>query len=336
MDLDTFLTTVYVKVDDWYKANWAERLKRKRGRRASLSDSEVLTLALVGQWRVGVPWQSERGLVRFMQQQGRGWFPQMLGRSGFNQRVRNLWAVFIQLQQAIAHWLEPQGSLYECVDCVPLPACSLAQSRRERGHWWWWSRYGHGGTRGGSYFGDQVVMSASPNGVVSGWLVGDAMLDDRWLLQALLRLRARQVALTCPPASASGKYRHLLPPASLPLPAIAAGPALSDHYLADGGFGGERWHRIWRTCGVCVLAPPPNNAPDRWTNRLHTWHRRYRQPIETAFAHLTTVFSFAHLQTHSRWGQLTALAAMFAAYNLGLWLNQLLGRPLHALATLIV
>lgn len=336
MDLDTFLTTVYVMVDDWYKASWAKSMQRQQGRRATMSDSEVLTLAIVGQWRVGVPWQSERGLVRYMQQHGQGWFPRMLGHSGFNQRVRNLWAIFIQLQQAVADWLEPQGSLYECVDCVPLPACSLAQSRRERGHWWWWSRYGYGGTRGGCYFGDQVVMSVSPRGVVSGWLVGDAALDDRWLLQALLRLRAGQTALTCPPASASGKYRRLLPPAHLPVPAQAAGTALSNHYLADGGFGGERWHSIWHACGAQVLAPPPSNAPDCWSSRFHHWHRRHRQPIETAFAHLTTVFSLARLRAHSRWGQLTTLAAMFAAYNLGLWLNQQQGRPLHALATLIV
>jgi hypothetical protein len=62
---------------------------------------------------------------------------------------------------------------------------------------------------------------------------------------------------------------------------------------------------------------------------------RHRQPVETAFAQLTTVFSFTRLRAHSRWGQLTALAAMLAAYNLGLWLNHQQGRPLLALATLI-
>lgn len=335
MDLDTFLTTVYVLVDDWYKATWAKRLARQQGRRARMSDSEVLTVALVGQWRVGVPWQSERGVVRFMQEQGRGWFPQMLGRSGFNQRVRNLWAVFIQLQQAVARWLEPKGSVYECVDCVPLRACSIAHAQRQREHWWWWSDYGHGGTHGGRYFGDQVVLSVSPRSVVSGWLVGDARTDDRWLLQALLRLRAGHNRLMCPPASASGKDRPLAWPANLPVPTSAAGSALSSCYLADGGFGGARWHGIWRACAAHVLTPPPSNAPDRWPRAALRWLHRHRQPVETAFAQLTTVFSFTRLRAHSRWGQLTALAAMLAAYNLGLWLNHQQGRPLLALATLI-
>ncbi len=66
MDLDTFLTTLYVLVDDWYKARIAPFMQRRKGAQQQMSDSEVLTVALAGQWRVGVPWQSERGVVRYM------------------------------------------------------------------------------------------------------------------------------------------------------------------------------------------------------------------------------------------------------------------------------
>jgi hypothetical protein len=335
MDLDTFLTTVYVVVDDWYKATPDGSFKRRGGGKQAMSDSEVLTVALAGQWRCGVPWQSERGLVRYMQTHGRGWFPTMLGRSAFNQRVRNLWAAFVRLQQTLADWLEPSAVAYECVDCVPLRACSLAQSRRERGHWWWWSGYGHGGTQGGAYFGDQLGMSVTGQGSITGWLVSDARVDDRWLLQALLRLRVGQRTLTRPVPSASGKNRAVTAPLCLPQPAVAAGRAFSSTYVTDGGFNGARWQPIWRECAATVLAPPPRNAPGAWSRPLRRWHRRLRQPIETTFAHLTTAFSLARVRAHSRWGQLTCLAAMFAAYNLGLWLNRWHGRPLHAFSTLL-
>lgn len=62
MDLDTFLTELYVYVDDWYKAEGQKLMKRRGGPAIEMSDSEVLTIALAGQWRVGVPWQSERGI----------------------------------------------------------------------------------------------------------------------------------------------------------------------------------------------------------------------------------------------------------------------------------
>ena len=56
--------------------------------------------------------------------------------------------------------------------------------------------------------------------------------------------------------------------------------------------------------------------------------------VETVFARLDLVFGLKRLLVHSRWGQLTRLAAKTAAYNIGLYLNRLLGRPLGALATL--
>jgi len=43
MDLDTFLTELYVLVDDWYKVEVGER--RHVGARERMSDSEVMTVA---------------------------------------------------------------------------------------------------------------------------------------------------------------------------------------------------------------------------------------------------------------------------------------------------
>ena len=68
MDLDTFITTLYVIVDDWFREKgMAEKLKRP-GTRPEMSDSEVLAVALAGQWRKGLSWDSERSLVRYMQE----------------------------------------------------------------------------------------------------------------------------------------------------------------------------------------------------------------------------------------------------------------------------
>jgi hypothetical protein len=61
----------------------------------------------------------------------------------------------------------------------------------------------------------------------------------------------------------------------------------------------------------------------------------FRQIVDTVFARLDTTFSMKQLNAHSRWGQLTRIAARLAAYNLGLFINRLLNRPAGALATLI-
>jgi len=48
MDLDSFLVSLYVLVDDWWKLEYARRPPRT-GRPALLTDPEVITLAILAQ-----------------------------------------------------------------------------------------------------------------------------------------------------------------------------------------------------------------------------------------------------------------------------------------------
>jgi hypothetical protein len=86
VDLDSFLVSLYVLVDDW----WRERHQpatRKPGRPASLSGSEVLTLAILAQWP---RFRSERDFWRFASSHLRSYFPTLCSQSQLNRRVRAL------------------------------------------------------------------------------------------------------------------------------------------------------------------------------------------------------------------------------------------------------
>ena len=78
----------------------------------------------------------------------------------------------------LQHWLtaELQGeqAVYECVDCTPLRAYSCAQGEQERQHWLWESQKGHGGTHGGWYWGDKLLLSVTQTGIITGWILGSA------------------------------------------------------------------------------------------------------------------------------------------------------------------
>jgi hypothetical protein len=339
MDLDTFLTTLYVLVDDWYQTQSVPAQQPRAGAPVTMSDSEVLTVAVAGQWRVGVPWQSERGVVRYMQAHGRGWFPTMLERSAFNQRVRNLCGMFIRLQQAVETWLQSPEDVYQVLDSVPLIAFSNSHAQRTKHHWLWQSSLGHGGTQGGWFYGDHLLLSVQRNGAVSGWVVGAAHLNDRWLVEAFLSARTGQPQLQGPPPNAhEPRSKRPLPPGGHVGAWIGVGAWTEQPYLADRGLNGRRWRDHWRhTYGADVIAIPPRNAPEHaaWTRPDQRWHAHHRQIVDTAFAFLDSVFHIEHLQAHSRWGQYTRIAAKTAAYNLGLFINRLLDRPLHALATLL-
>ena len=66
LDLETFLVALYVIVDDCYQSHLEPRLPACGGPPALMSDSEGLCLGLAAQWRSGVPWQSERGILRYV------------------------------------------------------------------------------------------------------------------------------------------------------------------------------------------------------------------------------------------------------------------------------
>ena len=78
-DLNTLLTALYVKIDDWL--GWSRRI----GRPPRLSDAELLTLA-VAQALLGV--RSEARWLRFVPAHLPGAFPYLPGQSGYNKRLR--------------------------------------------------------------------------------------------------------------------------------------------------------------------------------------------------------------------------------------------------------
>ena len=120
LDLETFLTLLYVMTDDLYVSVVLPQLPASGGPEPKLSDSEVLCLGLAAQWRSGVAWKTERGFVRYALKHLRPYFPGMTSQSAFNRRLRRLWGAFILIQQAIVDQL---WSAQECeiMDCAPVP-----------------------------------------------------------------------------------------------------------------------------------------------------------------------------------------------------------------------
>ena len=83
VDVDTFLTTLYVMVDDFCKASLPP--EQRPGPQTTLSRSEVVTLAVFGQWQ---GFGSERGFYRYAQRHLRAAFPSLPAREQYHRQVR--------------------------------------------------------------------------------------------------------------------------------------------------------------------------------------------------------------------------------------------------------
>jgi len=102
--------------------------------------------------------------------------------------------------------------------------------------------------------------------------------------------------------------------------------------LSDSGFRGEAWLTHWATryaAHVCPLSTAASGPQRRWWSAA-------RQVVETTFANLSESFGLKYPDAHTSWGLLMRVAAKVAAYNLGIMLNRLFGRPDFAFATLVV
>jgi hypothetical protein len=102
MDLDSFLVSLYVFVDDWWKLNRSLE-QPKIGRPALLTDSEVITLAILAQWP---RFCSERDFWRFASSHLRSYFPALCSQSQLNRRIR---ALAPELR-ALCSWPSPERS----------------------------------------------------------------------------------------------------------------------------------------------------------------------------------------------------------------------------------
>jgi hypothetical protein len=125
MDLDSFLVSLYVLVDDWWKLNRSSR-PSKTGRPALLTDSEVLTLAILAQWP---RFRSERDFWRFAWAHLRSYFPTLCCQSQFNRRIRALEPELRTLQRAFARELAEPSAAYRVLDTTLVAAMVAAMVR---------------------------------------------------------------------------------------------------------------------------------------------------------------------------------------------------------------
>ncbi len=126
MDLSTFIVAVFCLTDDWLEG----KKLRQRGPSPELSDSEVLTMEIVGEYlRI----DAEKELYAYFKRHYAEWFPALRGvhRTTFTRQVANLWAVKEKLWKHLLGqtYFDPEVSL---VDSFPVPVCRFARAYRCR------------------------------------------------------------------------------------------------------------------------------------------------------------------------------------------------------------
>ncbi len=305
VDLDTFLTTLYVMADTFCTTSLSS--VPRPGPDASLSRSEILTLALVGQW---ARFQSERDFYRFAQQHLRAAFPSLPKRSQFNRLLRQHRDALSTFALHLVNLLEADQASYEALDCSGVPTRNV----KRRGAGWLpgladigWSN------RLGWYEGFHLLMAVTPDGVITGFGFGAASTKDQPLAETFFALR------------------HTLTNGVSSVGRPANGP-----YLVDTGFEGAENHVKWTTWYQAqVICPPRRTSHQPWAKAWRRWHAGMRQIVETVYDKLHYTFRLLRERPHDLTGFQARLAAKVALHNFCIWFNVQLGRERLAFAELI-
>jgi hypothetical protein len=304
VDPDTFLTALYVMVDECL----AEiALPRRPGPAARLSASEVVTLALFAQWR---QFASERAFYRWAVAHLRGAFPTLPARSQYNRLLRRCHDAIVAVGQRLACWLDAPTCAYEALDTMGV----ATRNAKRRGSGWLTGQASIGWcNRLGWYEGVRLLSAVTPLGAITGFGFDSAQRKDQPLATTFFAARR------CPQPG---------------LPSV--GRPAAGAYVVDTGFEGVALHAHWRQAyGAQVVCMPNRTRAPGWSPALRQWHAGLRQIIETVHDRLLETFGLEHERPHDLAGLRARLAAKVGLHNFCLWLNVQLGRPPLAFADLI-
>ncbi len=286
-DFDDFVTWMYWIVDDMW-----QRLApffTRPGPTPVCSDSELLTMAIVGQCR---GWDVETELVSHWHER-RDLFPEVPERSRFNRRLRNLMPALNLIRQLVIQLLDVAQDRQCAIDSVPVPVVQFhlapTASRQWAVHG---ATFGKVVTKKQTIFGYKLHLLVTLHGVIIDFVLAPAHAADLTLGEELLRAHTDLVVL--------GDKGYISQPLATSL--------AQDNRLQ-------------------LLTIPRRNEKRHLPAAIARLFNAQRQIIETVHDQLTEQFHIATNHAHSFWGLCTRLYTKLTAHTLSVYLNRLLGTP---------
>lgn len=288
-EFEDFCLWMYVVVDELWPR--VAPLCRRPGPAPACSDSELVTMVLVGESR---GWDEETDLVREWRAR-RDLFPVVPERSRFNRRRRALAPAINALRRIALGLLDLAADRQCAIDSLPVPALRfhLVPSSPAVGTWKaHGAAFGKVTTKKQTIFGYKLQLLVTLNGVILDFLLAPANVND---LEAGAELLA--------------KHRDLL--------VLGDKAYLSAPVAAD----------LRAEAGITLLTVPRKNQRAQLPPVLAALQTRWRQIVETVNGQLADLLHIEENHAHSFDGLRARLYSKLTAHTLAVYLNRLVGNP---------
>jgi hypothetical protein len=284
---DDFCLWMYVMVDDMWQQ--IEPLFKRPGPKPKCSDSELLTMTLVGECR---KWDEETTQLSQWQEQ-RELFPHIPSQSRFNRRRRALADALNSLRQSVLSGLDLSADGQTAIDSVPVPVVKFHLVPGSTGDW-----AAHGADFGKvpskkiTIFGFKLHLLVSLSGVILDFELAPASAAD---LAVGAELLETHTDLT----------------------------VFGDKGYISADLAAQRLRRNRLTLNTL----PRRNQLKQLPRSVSRTFNAVRQIIETVNGQLTEQFNLQLNHAHTFTGLCTRLLTKLTAHTLCIYLNRLLGNP---------
>lgn len=286
-DFEDFCTWMFVIIDDiWQKI---EPLFQRPGPKPVCSDSELLTLALVGECR---GWDIETEMLSYWRDH-RDLFPSIPTQSRFNRRRRNLMLACNLIRRSVLQLMDLAQDRQCIVDSLPVPVVQFYLVPSSSGDWKaHGASFGQVPSRKETIFGYKLHLLITLGGLILDFELAPANCTDLAIGLEILR-----------------EHTDL--------------EVLGDKAYISAEKAAELWHQN----RLRLHTIPRRNQKKQLSERGKQLFNALRQSIETVNAQLSEQFNLEKNHAHTFWGLCTRLYSKLTAHTLCIYLNRLLGKP---------
>lgn len=283
---EDFCLLMYCLIDDAWKT-MTSQFDRPGPEPSSCSDSELLTLALVGECR---GWAMETDMLSHWREYP-DLFPCLPSRSRFNRRRRGLAQAFDLIRAVVLAQLDLALDRYCVIDSLPIEAVAFHHAPRAASEWAiHGASFGKVSAKQQTIFGYKLHLLMTLSGVLLDATLAPAHLRDLSVGQDLL-----------------DRHRHRI---------VLGDKAYISAPVAEA---------LQQSRDLTLLTWPRRNQRQQLPDDYRKPFQDARRLIETVNSQLTEQLHLERNYAHSFWGLCTRIGTKLTAHVLCVYLNRLLG-----------
>lgn len=172
---DDFIITVYLRVSAYFLSTCPPEGLRSRGRSPELSDEELMTIEIIGEY---LELGSDKAIWRYTRKHLIAWFPKLPCRTGFVRQSANLHGIKQAILQQISQDITAGTDIY-LGDGFPLPICHIRRYKRSKNPLHIEAAASYCAAKDEHYFGFKGHLIVTQDGAFKGFELTAANIDER-------------------------------------------------------------------------------------------------------------------------------------------------------------